>query len=76
MNNNSLIYHTKTCKNNPVELDQQHHNLLECVDFAVTSVEEIVCLSAVNINTATEMLLNLELSGHVTRVTGGYLRLK
>ncbi len=76
MNNNSLIYHTKTCKNNPVELDQQHHNLLECVDFAVTSMEKIVCLGDVNIDTASEMLLNLELSGHVTRVTGGYLRLK
>jgi DNA processing protein len=63
-------------ENTPPDLDQAHHNLLECVDFAITSIEKVCYLTSLKRNEITRMLLNLELNGYIKKVTGGYIREK
>ena len=58
------------------ELDKQHYNLLECVDFCVTSYQVIYSLSKLTTEKVTLMLLDLELNGYIKKVAGGLIRVK
>jgi len=60
----------------PAYLDQPHKNLLECVDFAVTNINDIYNISGLSFANINDMLLNLEIDGYIEKITGGYIRVE
>ena len=58
------------------KLDQDGRNLLECVDFAVTTVEELCRIKMLPVKSVARLLTQLELNGLIKRVPGGYMRVK
>ncbi|WP_303909026.1 DNA-processing protein DprA [Thiohalomonas denitrificans] len=56
------------------ELDQEHRNLLVCLDHSPTSVDRLVERSGLTAHSVSSMLLLLELQGYVVSVAGGYAR--
>ena len=60
------------CKTTP--LDRSHRQLLECVDYKMTTVDKVIARSSKNVAKVNSMLLILELKGYITRVSGGYVR--
>ncbi len=56
------------------KLDQTLSDLLECVDFAVTALDDINKISKLHQNDVPSNLLKLELLGHIKKVAGGYIR--
>ena len=59
----------------PTKLDQRHQNLLECVDFAVTHINDLCKISHLLIKDVAPMLLNLQFHGYIKKVPGGYMRI-
>jgi len=57
-------------------LERQHIKLLECVDFEVTSINQIIMRSQLSASEVTAMLLIPELHGYICAVPGGYRRIK
>ncbi|MDP2560395.1 DNA-processing protein DprA [Psychrobium sp. 1_MG-2023] len=50
--------------------------VLDNIGFEVTSVDQIVLRTEITIDKVLERLLHLELSGFITSVSGGYIRIK
>ncbi len=57
-----------------VSLDSECQMLLECVDYKMTTVDQVIARSALNVAKVNSMLLIIELKGYITRVSGGYVR--
>ncbi len=72
----STTYRETIKEKKPTDLDQPHQNLLECVDFAVTAINDIYKMSKLSITETNYMLLNLEVHSYIKKVTGGYIRVK
>ena len=62
----------RDCKTAP--LDRSHRQLLGCVDYKMTTVDQVIPRSRKNVAKVNSMLLILELKGYITRVSGGYVR--
>jgi len=60
----------------PAKPNKLHELVLECVDFEVTSIDQIVSRSECTVDTVQEHLIMLELTGLIASVSGGYVRLK
>ena len=60
----------------PEGLEKQHIKLLECVDFEVTSIDQMIIRSRLSASTVTTILLILELHGYISSVPGGYRRVR
>lgn len=65
---------TPTQANSRNTLDASHQNLLECIDFEPTAVDEILRRSQGQLDQISPLLLQLELQGHIYSVFGGYAR--
>lgn len=65
-------------KNSPanLELDSISHQLLECVGFEVTSIDQLVQRSGLAVDQVTAQMIMLELKKYVHSAQGGYLRIK
>lgn len=59
---------------NQAVLVSSHENLVKCMGFEVTSMDQIATRSGLNISTVACCLAELELQGLVKAVTGGYMR--
>ena len=59
-----------------VPLDSECQILLECVDYKMTTVDEVSARSGLNVAKVNSMLLIIELKGYITRVSGGYMRVE
>ncbi len=57
-------------------LNRKMTKLLKCIDAEDTSVEKIINRSGFDAQTATAMLLNLELHGYIVSSSNGYRRTK
>ena len=57
-------------------LEKQHIKLLECVDFEMTSIDQVIIRSELSASIVTGILLILELHGYIGTVPGGYRRVK
>ena len=55
-------------------LDSECQMLLECVDYKMTTVDQVTARSGLNVAKLNSMLLIIELKGYITRVSGGYMR--
>jgi len=66
--------HTKDDRGGMVPLDSECQILLECVDYKMTTVDEVRARSGLNVAKVNSMLLIIELKGYITRVSGGYVR--
>jgi DNA processing protein len=72
-----LVTITKSTKKNPQEknkLDREHHKLLNCIGFEITSVDVLAQRSNLTIQQINTMLMELELAGLIQEVVGGYVR--
>ncbi len=56
------------------ELDADYQSLLEQIDYDVTSIEQIIQRTGLEIAVVSHMLLLLELNNHIDSVAGGYQR--
>lgn len=59
-----------------LELDPSRHQLLKCIGFECTSVDQLVQRSGYQVDQVTAMLPALEWQGFIHAVTGGYVRIK
>lgn len=66
--------HTQTLKL-PQELDDDDTKLLECIDFEITTIDQLVTRTGWSVQKVTSRLLILELRGYIRLVAGGYVRL-
>lgn len=55
-------------------LASDNENLVHCIGFEITSIDQIVIRSGLNVSDVTIGLANLELQGLITAVPGGYMR--
>lgn len=55
-------------------LTPDSQQLLEKIDYAVTSIDSIIAQSGLTAGEVSSMLLILELQGHIQAVVGGYVR--
>ncbi len=62
-------------KQSATRLDQDHQKLLECIDFEMTSVEQIIERSGFSTQAVSSMLLILELEGYAQQQPGGYRKI-
>lgn len=60
----------------PAKSNQSFDSLLDCIDFEVTSIDQVVIRSALAVEEVQERITMLELTGLITSVSGGYIRLK
>lgn len=58
----------------PLELDSKRRQLLECIGFEPTAVDQIIQHSGYSAAQVTSLLLDLELGGYVCLAAGGYQR--
>jgi DNA processing protein len=58
-----------------VPVDSDCRQLLECVGFEATSVDQVVQKSGRIVSQVLELLVKLELKGYIKAVIGGYVRL-
>jgi DNA processing protein len=65
---------TELAKQDELVLASENENLVQCIGFEVTSIDQIVMRSGLNVSDVTIGLANLELQGFITAVTGGYMR--
>jgi DNA processing protein len=72
----STTYSEAIIEKKPTDLDQSCQNLLECVDFAVTNINDIYKMCELPFKTVNYILLNLEMQNYIKKVTGGYIRVK
>lgn len=56
----------------PLELDYDCRQLLQCVGFEATTVDQLVQRSGLTAAQVTELLLALELKGYIHTAAGGY----
>ena len=56
------------------KLDPTLSDLLECVDFAITMLDDIHKISKLCIKEVADQLLQLEIMGYIKKVSGGYIR--
>jgi DNA processing protein len=56
-------------------LEKHLQNLVEFVGYEQTSIETLLACSGLSLEELLKDLLELELSGHITAVSGGYMRL-
>jgi len=59
-----------------VKLSVLGYSVIECVEFEVTSIDQIVLHSGAAVAVVLEQLLELELAGLIASVSGGYIRVK
>lgn len=57
-------------------LDCWQWKLLECVDYKMTTLDEVIRRSSCTMAEANAAVLLLELKGYITKVCGGYVRVK
>jgi DNA processing protein len=57
-----------------IALARENENLVKCIGFEVTSVDQIIGRSGLTIETVVCELADLELKGFVKAVPGGYMR--
>ncbi len=60
----------------PVESTKLQDTFLDCIEFEVTSIDQIVIRSEASVEEVQERLIMLELAGLITSVSGGYIRVK
>ncbi len=60
----------------PLELDSNSHQLLQCIGFEVTTIDQLVHRSGWSVDQVSAQLLPLELKGYIQPIFGGYLRIK
>ena len=65
---------TKDDQGGMVSLDSECQMLLECVDYKMTTVDQVMARSGLNVAKVNSKLLIIELKGYITRVSGGYVR--
>lgn len=58
----------------PLELDSDRRQLLQCVGFEPTVVDQIIYQSGLSAAQVTGLLLDLELKGYIQSAAGGYQR--
>ncbi len=63
-------------ENNFQALSTVDLQILNCVDYEMTAVDQVIKRCGLDAKTVTARLLELELSGHITATTGGYSRVK
>lgn len=66
--------HAKDDRGRMVPLDSECQILLECVDYKMTTVDQVRARSGLNVAKVNSKLLIIELKGYITRVSGGYVR--
>ena len=59
-----------------IKLDKNTENLLEYIDYALMSVDELGQLTGASIEELNSRLSFLELNGYITKAPGGYIRVK
>ena len=59
-------------RSQPLELDYDCRQLLQCVGFEATTVDQLVQRSGRSAAQVTELLLALELKGYIHSAAGGY----
>jgi len=62
--------------NQQLGLDPQQQQLLACVDFEGTSIDEVIKRSKCSTHIVARQLLNLELHGYISSTQRGYTRIK
>lgn len=65
---------TKSPTGRPLDLSDQDHQLLNCVDYSATPLDAIYSRSGLTISEVSSILLILELRGYIQAVQGGYIR--
>lgn len=75
-----LLSHEEKCEHKishePTESIKLQDTLLECIEFEVTSIDQVVIRSGSSVEVVQERLIMLELAGLITSVAGGYIRNK
>ncbi len=62
------------CENPNFPLAPQDKNLLKCIGFELTLVDQIISYSGLDASLVCARLVELELSGYILAVPGGYVR--
>lgn len=62
-------------KNKTMTLTKELQYLLQCIDFNITTIDAIIQESGVPLERLGALLLQLEISGTIKKVMGGYVRL-
>jgi len=60
----------------PVKSNELHDTILDCIDFEVTSIDQMVIRSKCAVDAVQECIVLLELAGLIASVAGGYIRIK
>ena len=61
---------------NQIKLDQKHRTLLKYIDYALTSVSELEQSVSFTSGEINSILSFLELNGYITKIPGGYIKVK
>lgn len=69
LNNPSIIR-----MNTQVNLARDNKNLVKCIGFEITTVDQIIMRSGLNVEEVVCGLATLEIQGIITAVPGGYMR--